>query len=138
MCKGQAVGWSWSNVVAEQAVEVTFFEWEKDWSETHKPTTHKLANCEAAPHDFAVTKMRYVLIQNRLKVDPGPYVLGLKGAGECLVSQPELPVVVHVVPRPGAHPKKETTETDDEKRRTEPAPEPPLPCPLYTSHAADE
>jgi all-trans-8'-apo-beta-carotenal 15,15'-oxygenase len=122
--RNKAVGWSWSSLVAEQAVEVTFFEWEKDWSETHKPTTHKLANCEAAPHDFAVTKMRYVLIQNRLKVDPGPYVLGLKGAGECLVSQPELPVVVHVVPRPGALPKKETTETDDEKRRTEPEPEP--------------
>ena len=55
---------------------------------------------EAAPHDFAVTASWYVMIQNCLRVDPGPYLLGLKGAGECLVSEPEKPVTVHLVPRP--------------------------------------
>ena len=94
------VAWSWRSLVAERAVETTFYEWTADWREPSAPTTHKLDACEAAPHDFAVTESSYVLIQNRLKVDPAPYVLGMKGAGECLVSQPELPVVVHVVPRP--------------------------------------
>jgi len=56
---------------------------------------------EAAPHDFAVTKSWYVMIQNCLKVDPLPYLVGMRGAGECLVSQPEDPVTVHLVPRPG-------------------------------------
>jgi carotenoid cleavage dioxygenase-like enzyme len=99
-CTSRLVAWSWSSLVAEGAVETTFFEWGKDWEEPFTPVSHKLDACEAAPHDFAVTQNHYVLIQNRLKVDPVPYLLGLKGAGECLVSQPELPVVVHVIPRP--------------------------------------
>jgi all-trans-8'-apo-beta-carotenal 15,15'-oxygenase len=40
-----------------------------------------LSGCEAAPHDFAVTKSWYVMIQNCLKVDPLPYLAGMRGAG---------------------------------------------------------
>ena len=57
--------------------------------------------CVAAPHDFAVTESWYVMIQNCLRVDPLLYLAGVKGAGECLVSQPEDPVTVHLIPRRG-------------------------------------
>ena len=113
------IGWSWSSLVAEQAVECTFFEWDTEWREKHAPVKHKLAACEAAPHDFAVTESKYVLIQNRLKVDPGPYVLGLKGAGECLVSQPDLPVVVHVVPRPTGKGNLDSSAENENGKKTE-------------------
>ena len=96
----RAVGWGWKSLVANRAVEATFWEWAEDWSEPTTPTTYRLAGCEAAPHDFAVTRSWYVLVQNCLRVNPGPYLAGLKGAGECLVSQPEDPVTVHLVPRP--------------------------------------
>ena len=112
------VAWSWKSLVAERAVETTFYEWDVDWQEPNAPTSHVLDGCEAAPHDFAVTASHYVLIQNRLKVDPAPYVLGAKGAGECLVSQPELPVVVHVVPRPSRR-NAEAGTRENEKNNTE-------------------
>ena len=119
------VAWSWKSLVAERAVETTFYEWDVDWQEPNAPTSHVLDACEAAPHDFAVTASHYVLIQNRLKVDPAPYVLGAKGAGECLVSQPELPVVVHVVPETVVEPEqREKEENTKKKRRGAPFPLP--------------
>ena len=66
-----------------------------------KGKEHAVPNSQAAPHDFAVTESWYVMIQNCLKVDPLPYLAGVRGAGECLVSQPQDPVTVHLVPRPG-------------------------------------
>jgi len=107
----RAVGWGWRSLVAKRAVEATFWEWDDEWRdrpssrsaagpESSSGTTHELAGCEAAPHDFAVTRSWYVLIQNQLRVRPGPYLAGLKGAGECLVSQPEDPIAIHLVPRP--------------------------------------
>lgn len=95
---GRVVGWGWTSKVAERAVEATFWEWDSDWTECSS-VTHSLAGCEAAPHDFGVTQSWYVMVQNCLRINPVPYLAGVKGAGECLVSQPELPVTVHLIPR---------------------------------------
>ena len=97
---GRMVGWGWKSLVAQRAVEATFWEWDHGWVERGE-TVHLLDGCEAAPHDFAVTDSWYVMIQNCLKVDPLPYLAGIRGAGECLVSQPQDPVTVHLIPRPG-------------------------------------
>jgi len=98
---GNLVGWGWRALVRSQQVEATFWEWDGDWAEKGE-TLHLLDECETAPHDFAVTKSWYVMIQNQIKVAPLPYLAGVKGAGECLVSQPEQPVIVHLIPRPSA------------------------------------
>jgi hypothetical protein len=48
-------------------VEATFWEWNWDWAEMGE-TVHLIDECETAPHDFAVTKSWYVMIQNQIKV----------------------------------------------------------------------
>lgn len=95
---GRVVGWGWTSAVAKRSVEATFWEWDKNWGEVAS-TEYSMSGCEAAPHDFAVTESWYVMIQNCLRVDPLLYLAGVKGAGECLVSQPEDPVTVHLIPR---------------------------------------
>ena len=97
---GRIVGWGWKSLVAKRSVEATFWEWDEDWN-ARAEAVHMLSGCEAAPHDFAVTQSWYVMIQNCLQVDPLPYLLGVRGAGESLISRPEEPVTVHLVARPG-------------------------------------
>ena len=51
-----------------------------------------------------MTAGAYVFVQNRMDLSPLPFVAGLRGAGECLISRPDLPVRLHVVPRDPALP----------------------------------
>eukprot|EP00793_Prasinoderma_coloniale_P007095 PRCOL_00006947-RA len=62
------------------------------------------SDCQTAPHDFGVTAGAYVFVQNRMDLSPLAFVAGLRGAGECLISRPDLPVRLHVVPRDPALP----------------------------------
>jgi carotenoid cleavage dioxygenase-like enzyme len=95
---GRVVAWGWTSAVAARSVDATFWEFDGDWREVAS-TEYSMSGCEAAPHDFAVTNSWYVMVQNCLRVDPLMYLAGVKGAGECLVSQPEDPVTVHLIPR---------------------------------------
>ena len=95
---GYLCGWSWKSRITAKAVEITHWEWDEKWNEMGK-REYVMEGCEAAPHDFGVTKRWYVMIQNRLGIDPLPFLIGAKGAGECLISQPEEPLLVHLIPR---------------------------------------
>lgn len=60
-----------------------------------------LPECDAQPHDFGLTDTHYVFIENRLRMnDTTNFLLGMKGAVECLETLPDLPQRIHVVPRP--------------------------------------
>jgi carotenoid cleavage dioxygenase-like enzyme len=91
-------GWAWQSLSGSKTIVVRFAEWDADWNRVAS-RSHALTDCSSAPHDYGVTKKNYVMVQNRLDVDPLPYVLGQKGAAKSLVSRPDLPVLVHVVPR---------------------------------------
>jgi all-trans-8'-apo-beta-carotenal 15,15'-oxygenase len=52
-------------------------------------------------HDFAVTPNYCIFFQNPVQFNPFPFVLGQKGAGECIAFQPEKPTKMIVVPRGG-------------------------------------
>jgi len=95
---GFLCGWGWRSRVRSKAVEITLWEWDDDWNERGS-REYVMNGCEAAPHDFGVTAKWYVMIQNRLGIDPLPFLMGVKGAGECLISQPEQPLLVHLIPR---------------------------------------
>ena len=95
---GFLCGWGWKSRITSKAVEITHWEWDESWNEMGS-SNYVMEGCEAAPHDFGVTKKWYVMIQNRLGIDPLPYLAGVKGAGECLISQPEEPLLVHLIPR---------------------------------------
>jgi all-trans-8'-apo-beta-carotenal 15,15'-oxygenase len=55
-------------------------------------------------HDFAVTPNYYVFFQNAVQFNPLPFVLGQKGAGECIQFQPEKPTKMLLIPRRGKGP----------------------------------
>ncbi|MCW6035024.1 carotenoid oxygenase family protein [Spirulina subsalsa FACHB-351] len=50
-------------------------------------------------HDFALTPHYYIFFQNPVKFNPLPYLLGLRGAGECMDLQTEQPTRIIVIPR---------------------------------------
>jgi all-trans-8'-apo-beta-carotenal 15,15'-oxygenase len=53
-------------------------------------------------HDFAITPNWAVFLQNAIDFNPLPYVLGQKGAAQCLKSRPGSQGQFWLVPRPGS------------------------------------
>lgn len=50
-------------------------------------------------HDFAITPNYCIFFQNPVRFNPLPFVLGLRGAGECIQFQPERPTRMIVLQR---------------------------------------
>jgi all-trans-8'-apo-beta-carotenal 15,15'-oxygenase len=50
-------------------------------------------------HDMAITPNYCIFFQNPMRYDALPYALGLRSAAQGLVSQPDRPTRIHVVPR---------------------------------------
>ncbi len=53
-------------------------------------------------HDFAITPNYCIFFQNPVELNPLPYVLGLRGAAQCIQFQPKQPTRVLVIPRDGS------------------------------------
>ncbi|KGF72694.1 Apocarotenoid-15,15'-oxygenase [Neosynechococcus sphagnicola sy1] len=52
-------------------------------------------------HDFALTPNYYLFFQNPVAFNPLPYLLGLRGAAECIKFQAQQPTRILVIPRRG-------------------------------------
>lgn len=50
-------------------------------------------------HDFAITPNYCIFFQNAVSFNPLPYLVGLRGAGECVHFQPDRPTQVVIIPR---------------------------------------
>jgi all-trans-8'-apo-beta-carotenal 15,15'-oxygenase len=50
-------------------------------------------------HDFAITPNYALFLQNKVRFNPLPYLLGRRGAGECVQFQPQEPAQIVVIPR---------------------------------------
>ncbi len=50
-------------------------------------------------HDFAITPHYCLFLQNPVTFNPLPYILGFKGAGECVRFHPEKPSKLIIIPR---------------------------------------
>ncbi|MDB9528849.1 carotenoid oxygenase family protein [Oscillatoria sp. CS-180] len=55
-------------------------------------------------HDFVVTPNYVVFFQNPVSFNPFPFVLGMKGAGECIQLNPKAATKIIVIPRNGETP----------------------------------
>lgn len=55
-------------------------------------------------HDFAITPNYCIFFQNPVAFNPIPFVLGLRGAGDCIKFRPDQPTQVIVIPRHSAEP----------------------------------
>ena len=52
-------------------------------------------------HDFAITPNYCVFVQNPVSFNPIPFVMGFKGAAECIQFNPKQPTKIVVIPRNG-------------------------------------
>ncbi|MCX7594213.1 MAG: carotenoid oxygenase family protein [Fischerella sp.] len=50
-------------------------------------------------HDFAITPNYCIFFQNPVAFNPIPFVLGMRGAGECIKFQPDRPTQIIIIPR---------------------------------------
>lgn len=50
-------------------------------------------------HDFVITPNYYIFFQNPVTLNPLPFVLGLRGAGQCLDFRADQPTKVWILPR---------------------------------------
>ncbi len=53
-------------------------------------------------HDFAITPNYCIFFQNPVSLNPIPFVLGLRGPGECLKFNPHQPTRIWIIPRDGS------------------------------------
>ena len=97
---GNLVGWQWSQLVTDKALEVTFTEWSNEGFSMVATSTFKIDNCELAPHDMALTENCILLKVNSLKMDQASFLSGLSGPAASLKMDGRANVFVHVFPRP--------------------------------------
>ncbi|MEL4895527.1 carotenoid oxygenase family protein [Crocosphaera sp. Alani8] len=63
-------------------------------------------------HDFAITSNYCLLLQNPVTFNPVPYLLGFKGAGECVNFHPGKPSKLIIIPRDPSNKKVKILEAD--------------------------
>lgn len=99
---GNLVGWHWSQLVNDGALEVTFTEWSEDDFSVVATETFQMDNCELAPHDMALTENCIMLKVNSLKMNYLNLISGFKGPAASLEMDGRANAFVHVFPRPTA------------------------------------
>lgn len=99
---GNLVGWHWSQIVNDNALEATFTEWSASDFSPVASSTFKLPGCELAPHDMALTENCIMLKVNALQMNQGDFIMGLSGPAASLKMDGRANVQVHVFPRPTA------------------------------------
>lgn len=62
-------------------------------------------------HDFAITPNYCIFFQNPVQFNPLPFLLGWRGAGECVQYQPKQPTRIIVIPRRAPYKDVKTFET---------------------------
>lgn len=84
--------------------ELTFWEVEEGSSGDMRAVQRQRLTISgfAFLHDFALTENYYVIFQNPVTVDNGPYLLGHLPAAACVRWVPGAPTLVHLVPRAAA------------------------------------
>ncbi len=76
---------------------ISLFEFSADGQLTER-RRHTLPGF-AFLHDFAITPNYYIFVQNPVSFNPLPFVLGIKGAAECIQFNPKQPTKIVVIPR---------------------------------------
>lgn len=98
---GNLVGWHWKQIVANGSLEVTFTEWDKNFSALASKS-FEMKGCELAPHDMAITENCIIVNINSLKMNQVPFLLGLKGPAASLAMDGRASITTWVFPRPTA------------------------------------
>jgi all-trans-8'-apo-beta-carotenal 15,15'-oxygenase len=78
---------------------ITIFEFATD-GQVLKQHSHSFPGF-AFLHDMAITPNYCIFLQNPVSLEPLPYVLGLRGAAQCLKFAPNQPTKIIIIPRNG-------------------------------------
>ena len=62
-------------------------------------------------HDFAITPHYCIFFQNPVTLNPLPFMLGMKGAGECVKFHPHKPTRIVIIPRTSPYKEVKVLET---------------------------
>ena len=84
------------------STSITIYEFNPD-GKLLRQQTHSVPGF-AFVHDFAITPNYCVFFQAPMRFNPVPYLMGMRGAGQCLQIQPNQPTQVIIVPRQGNEP----------------------------------
>ncbi|GAB4542773.1 MAG: carotenoid oxygenase family protein [Pleurocapsa sp.] len=76
---------------------ITIFEFASD-GELLRRHSHSVPGFSFI-HDFAITPNYCIFFQNPVSFNPLPFLLGLRGAGECVQFQPDKPTKIILIPR---------------------------------------
>lgn len=79
------------------STNITIYEFEKT-GKLLKSQTRSVPGF-AFIHDFVITENYYIFFQNPVNFNPIPFLLGVRGAGECVKFQPNKPTRILVIPR---------------------------------------
>jgi len=90
------------------ATTITTFEFAPDGQLLRRNTAQ--VRGFAFLHDMAITPSHCIFFQNPVSLNPLPFLLGLKGAGECIDFNPKLPTKIILMPRSGGEPEIYETE----------------------------
>ena len=82
----------------ETCMEMEFVEYDQQWN-LKCSTKYSFPDSTSAPHDFAVGENYYGFVENKIKVDTLPYLLGLKGPAQMMQLQLKEGARLHLVPR---------------------------------------
>jgi all-trans-8'-apo-beta-carotenal 15,15'-oxygenase len=89
-------------VKAGLSTAITLYEFDVAGTLVQKQT-HSVPGF-AFVHDFVITPNYCIFFQAPMSFNPVPYLLGMRGAGQCLKVQPNQPTQAIVIPRHGTEP----------------------------------
>jgi carotenoid cleavage dioxygenase-like enzyme len=98
------ISWTWRAKVGSSPLEtnpqIEIHEWNQMMIEELPVTTHVFSSTTVAPHDFSISENYYVFIENRVKGNTIPYILGTKCPAECVNIIPHENMMLNIIKRP--------------------------------------
>jgi carotenoid cleavage dioxygenase-like enzyme len=102
--KNVMITWTWRARVNSNPLDtnpqIYIHEFDSNMKKEFPTTTHILHSTTVAPHDFSFTENHYVFIENRVKGNTLPYILGTKCPAECVDIIPSEKMILNIVKRP--------------------------------------
>jgi all-trans-8'-apo-beta-carotenal 15,15'-oxygenase len=95
--RDRLVLWHWAAQVRGLGLEVV--EYDRQWRALAR-CDFQMPGAKVNPHDFALTQTYYVFFENRLALNPWPFICGRQSPAACLRLQIDQPTRLHLVPRP--------------------------------------
>jgi len=96
------VVWSWKSILTplkEPTIAMEFREFDESFEQVGDVVKHNIPGACLNPHDIVLTDDHYIFFQPPLNLNPLPFLLGVKGAAQCISYDSTQNMYIHMVPR---------------------------------------